>query len=279
MKLHRIYQRLYYEFGKRHFFALTGFLRVLPDFLIIGAMRSGTTSLYYDICEHPCIIPAAYDEIGYFDTNYHLGLNWYRSMFPTKFKKNSTIKHHGYFLTGEDTPFYFWRRDAAKRIHDLLPNIKLIVILRNPIDRAYSEHNNAVRVGTVKKSFEEVIDTELKIYQENKVDFEFNLEQAAGESILAKGIYADQLSIWLEKFKHEQIFVIKNEDLTDDSNTVLNETYHFLGLPEYNLTDHHKMKKGKYEKMNEKTREKLFDFFKPHNLRLENLLNRKFEWK
>lgn len=278
MNFHRLYQRFYYELVKRNFSALTGSLRVLPDFIIIGAMRSGTTSLYYDICEHPCIIPASYDEIGYFDTNYHLGLNWYRSMFPTKFKKKSTIKNYGYFLTGEDTPFYFWRKEAVQRIYDLLPNVKLIAILRNPIDRAYSEHNNAVRVGSITKSFEEVVDSELKLYQESKIERDFNLKLANGESILAKGIYADQISIWLEKFPIERIFIIKTEDLTSCPQVVLNETYKFLGVPEHNPIIHHRKKKGTYEKMNEETRDKLLNFFKPHNTRLENLLNRKFEW-
>ena len=82
--LKRIYQIFYYVLCKRHFYGVTGSLRVLPDFIVIGSMKCGTTSLYYDICEHPCTIAAAYDEIGFFDSNFHLGLNWYRSMFPTK---------------------------------------------------------------------------------------------------------------------------------------------------------------------------------------------------
>ena len=82
--LKRIYQICYYILCKRHFYGITAPLRVLPDFLVIGSVRSGSTSLYYDICNHPSILPAAYDEIGFFDSNYHLGMNWYRSMFPSK---------------------------------------------------------------------------------------------------------------------------------------------------------------------------------------------------
>ena len=79
-----IYRKFYYQFLKRNYSAVTSSLRVLPDFIIFGSVRSGSTSLYYDICEHPSVIPAAYDEIGFFDSNYHLGINWYRSMFPKK---------------------------------------------------------------------------------------------------------------------------------------------------------------------------------------------------
>ena len=93
-KIYNVLQKLKYQLIGRHFYAITGPLRVLPDFIIVGAMKSGTTSLYYNICEHPCVKPASYDEIGYFDVNYHLGLNWYKSMFPTKFtQKKITLGH------------------------------------------------------------------------------------------------------------------------------------------------------------------------------------------
>ena len=83
-----IYRKLYYQFLKRNYSAVTSSLRVLPDFIIFGTVRSGSTSLYYDICEHPSVLPAAYDEIGFFDSNYHLGINWYRSMFPKRSDMN-----------------------------------------------------------------------------------------------------------------------------------------------------------------------------------------------
>ena len=86
-KLHILFQRVYFQFFKRHIFGITGPIRLLPDFIIIGTVRSGTTSLYSNICQHPCVLPAAYDELGFFDSNFHLGLNWYRSLFPTLFSK------------------------------------------------------------------------------------------------------------------------------------------------------------------------------------------------
>ena len=83
MNKNRISQ-YYHRYFKRGFSGITASSRVLPDFIIIGTVRSGSTSLYYNICEHPSVLEAAYDEIGYFDSNYHLGENWYRSMFPTQ---------------------------------------------------------------------------------------------------------------------------------------------------------------------------------------------------
>ncbi len=113
----KFYQKFYYVLLKRHYYALTSSSRVLPNFIIIGTVRSGTTSLYYNMCEHPCIIPAAYDEIGFFDVNYHLGLSWYKSMFTTQSKKNQIQSKNKFCITGEDTPFYIWNTIAAKRLN------------------------------------------------------------------------------------------------------------------------------------------------------------------
>ena len=129
--LKKIYKKLYYGIIKRNFRYITSPVRLLPNFIIIGAVRCGTTSLYYDICEHSCVLPAAYDEIGFFDSNYELGINWYKSMFPTKIKGKKIEIKKGICITGEDTPFYFWNKKAIKRIKKEIPNIKLILLLRN----------------------------------------------------------------------------------------------------------------------------------------------------
>ena len=74
--------KIFHGLIKRNFSYVTANSRVLPDFIIIGAARSGTTSLYYNMCKHPSILSASTDEIGFFDSNYHLGIKWYKSMFP-----------------------------------------------------------------------------------------------------------------------------------------------------------------------------------------------------
>ena len=90
-KLRKSLSSRYQRFVKRGVAGITASSRVLPDFIIAGTVRSGTTSLYYNICEHPSVLSADYDEIGYFDSNYHLGINWYRSMFPTIKKHPSPL--------------------------------------------------------------------------------------------------------------------------------------------------------------------------------------------
>ena len=273
-------KKIYWNFFRRNIFGITGPLRVLPDFIIIGSMKCGTTSLYYDICEHPCASPAAYDEIGFFDSNFHLGLNWYRSMFPTKRRIEDIRRKEGVAITGEDTPFYFWNPVAAKRIQKLLPNIKLITILRNPIDRAYSEYQDLVSSESNSPSFETFIENEINTRRKDsslitEENFEiFNQKN----SYLLKGIYVDQLKIWAGLFPKEQIFTLSTENLNSEPITALESVFQYLNLPDYKIKNIQHQKQKKYVPMNSQTRKILIEFFKPHNERLFKFIGKKFDW-
>ena len=105
---------------KRHVYGWSSPLRVLPDLIVIGVVRSGTTSLYHYLSQHPSIVKSAYDELGYFDSNYNLGLNWYRSLFPTIFEKKKIKQKSGKFMTYDVTPFYIYNKKAPKRIQNIL---------------------------------------------------------------------------------------------------------------------------------------------------------------
>ena len=273
-------KKIYWNFFRRNIFGITGPLRVLPDFIIIGSMKCGTTSLYYDICEHPCASPAAYDEIGFFDSNFHLGLNWYRSMFPRKKQIEDVRQKEGIAITGEDTPFYFWNPVAAKRIQKLLPNIKLITILRNPIDRAYSEYQDLVSSESNSPSFETFIENEINTRRKDsslitEENFEiFNQKN----SYLLKGIYVDQLKIWAGLFPKEQIFTLSTENLNSEPITALESVFQYLNLPDYKIKNIQRQKQKKYVPMNSQTRKILIEFFKPHNERLFKFIGKKFDW-
>ena len=79
----KIFRNFKYVLLKRHVYGLTSSIRVLPDFFIIGVVRSGTTSMYHYLDEHPSIVKSAYDELGFFDDNFRLGWAWYKKLFPT----------------------------------------------------------------------------------------------------------------------------------------------------------------------------------------------------
>jgi hypothetical protein len=265
----------YHRFAKRGISGITASSRVLPNFIIIGTVRSGSTSLYYNICEHPSILSADYDEIGFFDSNYQLGINWYRSMFPTQKKMAELKEKTGFAITGEDTPFYFWKKEAAKRVLEDLPDVKIIAIFRNPIDRAYSNYNLGVRANTENLTFEDAIDEEIRFLEEHT--FRESIDRK--RSYITKGIYEKQISLWFEIFSKEQIHILSTEDMKNNPQDTLRKIFQFLEIPEYTIKNPQNQKLGKYEKMNEQTRKRLFNFYKPYNEKFFQIINQKFDWE
>ena len=108
---------------------ITAIQRSFPDFIIIGAQMCGTTSLYDYLAKHPNVLLSYVKEIHFFDHSYNKGLLWYRSFFPLRIIK-------GKRMTGEASPYYIFHSHSAKRIAKTLPSVKLIVMLRNPVDRS-----------------------------------------------------------------------------------------------------------------------------------------------
>ena len=264
----------YHRFLKRGISGITASSRVLPNFIIIGTVRSGSTSLYYNICEHPSVLTAAYDEIGYFDSNFHLGTNWYRSMFPTQKEMKKVKKETGISITGEDTPFYFWKKEACQRIFHLLPHVKIISIFRNPVDRAYSNYNLGIRFGTEKSSFEDSIDNEMKCLEKNT--FRECIDRR--QSYLSKGMYEKQVKNWLEVFPREQIHFLSTEEMERNPVKTLQKIFNFLEISDYKIQNPQKQKSADYKKMNLKTRELLSEYYRPYNKKFFGLIKQEFDW-
>ena len=275
--LRKIYEKIFYGLCKRHFYFITSSFRVLPDFFIIGVVRSGTTSLFNYLGQHPNIKNASYDELGYFDDNYHLGENWYKSLFPTIYTKRKILKENGKFLTFDDTPFYIYNPLVIKRILNDLPNSKIIACLRNPIDRAYSNYNLIINP---KHTFEETIQSEIN--EIGNINSELNDESFLVdnfyEKILSRGFYARQLQLWYDMFPRDKILVISSEELATDTHRVLEEVFNFLEIPNVKIKDLTKQNVRKFPPMKQKTRELLIEYFKPYNEKLYDMLNGKFDW-
>jgi hypothetical protein len=275
----KLYRILRYTIISRHFFGITSGLRVLPDFMVIGVGRSGTTSLFNYLDQHPSIVKSAYDEIGFFDDNFHLGMSWYRSMFPTVFTRFLVKLRTRHFMTYEVTPWYVRRPWTARRIKKLLPSIKLIVVLRNPVDRTYSHYHMAKR-NNEKRDFETVIEDDMtnisKVDTKTKNDSYFLNE--VQNSKLARGFYYEQLERWFDIFPKDQILIIPSERLSAQTRDTVQEVFEFLGLVKYEIKNTKKVNVAEYEKMNLETRERLVEFFRPYNKKLYDLLNCEFDW-
>ena len=227
--------------------------------------------------QHPNIAGALYDELGYFDDNYHLGVNWYKSLFPTIFTKKRIQKEHGKFLSFDDTPFYIYNPQVARRIHENFPNAKMILLLRNPIDRAYSNYN---LTNFAKLTFDEFIKNEIDEINNINLDSkdESYLVNDFYEKILPRGFYAKQLEAWYQIFPKEKILIKSSEDFANNTDEVLNQIFNFLEIKQVKIKDTKKHNVRKFPPMEQKTRDHLIEFFKPYNESLYKLINKKFDW-
>ena len=275
----------------------TSQIRLMPDFLIIGGQRCGTSSLYYYLTDHPYIAPAYTKELHFFDANYKKGLHWYRAQFPTAMEKSFTEHIHKHaFITGEASPSYLFHPHAPKRISKLIPGAKLIVLLRNPIDRAYSQHwlNVKTKKDFEMLSFKEALDREQeRIAGEREkmlVDENYDSPTYRPFSYLARGIYVDQLKYWMNYYPRDQFLIIRSEDLYSKPGETVKQTLEFLGIPGSTIDPNKEFKKYKvptktgyklkdnYPKLDLETRQYLVEYFRPHNARLCEFLNRDFDW-
>ncbi len=266
------------------FYNTTGFAHILPDFLIIGAARSGTTSLYEYLIQHPSIIKGIGKEVYFFDKEFQKGVNWYKSFFPTKFTKSRLEnKLQTSCLTCEATPRYLYHPSSPKRVFEIIPHIKLIVLLRNPIDRAYSHYQMEVSSGNEELSFENAIDQEKNriSYDMQKMENDENFYSVNfyRKSYLTRGIYVNQIKRWFKYFPREQFLILKSEDLYSDPSKTYSKVLDFLALPKFELNSFKAHRMRKYSDIVPETRKKLADYFKPHNKQLYELLGKNFDWE
>jgi len=277
---HKILKIIRYNVLQRGFCGLTSPIRTLPDFIVIGAKRCGTTSLYHYLGLHPCIKRSSHDHLGFFDDNFRLGINWYKSYFPTVFTKYYVKSCEKYFMTYDVTATYIRRPWSATNILKTLPNIKLLVILRNPIDRAYSDYNDRENSRKTNITFEDTIKEEIKMLEKEanetgSREYDASIMQ---KSVLAKGFYADQLKTWFNLFPKENILILLTEDFSINPNKTFEEISNFLKLPNYNIKNFEKKNVGKYQKMNPETRKFLINYYKPYNEQLYKIVEKNFNW-
>ena len=271
----------YYLFDK--YFKLTKSLHVEPDYLIIGAPRSASTSLYQYLIQHPCITPAITKQIHYFDRYFYKGFSWYKSCMPykiEKFYKKNIIKEN--FITGEATVHYFLHPLAPERIFNFLPNVKLILTLRDPVERAYSHWNMEFQNKNETLSFEDAIKIE-----ESRMDGEIEklMDDDRYESInyphrayLTTGRYIEHLEKWLKFFPSKQFCIIDSDELARNPSTQFNKIIEFLELPKFDLVNYPKLHSRNYSKMDLKIREELKEYYKPYNNKLFSMIGKNFEW-
>ncbi len=251
--------------------------RALPDFLIIGAMRGGTTTLHDLLARHPAVSPAIKKEVHFFDLYYLHGVRWYRSHFPDR----TTLTRRD-ALTGEASPYYLSHPLAPRRARETVPEARLIAVLRNPVDRAYSHYWHSVRLGVEDLDFAAALEAE-----PNRLSGEADrLRREPGyasrahqhQAYATRSRYADELSAWLAEFPADQLLVLGHEAFVQHPEGQFRRLCAFLDLPSAPALPTIRRNRQDYPPMDPGLRRRLLESFKPHNERLFDLIGERHDW-
>jgi hypothetical protein len=256
---------------------LTGSLRGLPSVLIIGAQKGGTTSLFNYLVQHPDILEPFGKEIHYFDLHYARGPRWYQGRFPYRHRLGERK------LTLDASPYYLVHPLAPQRAAAMLPGVKLIALLRNPVDRAFSHYQHELRGGRETLSFAEAVEQEDARTggEEERLrsDPQYYSWNHHRYTYLRRGRYLDQLQRWLEHYPRSRLLVLQSELLFRDPAAASAAVYEFLGLPRHRLERYKAFLPGNYERaMPGELRARLAEHFDPYNRALYRWLGREFDW-
>ncbi len=258
--------------------------RKLPTFLIIGAQKCGTTTFFRLLQQHPLIATSLIKEVHYFDHQFHRQSEcWYRSFFPTEvYARWIEKRFHTPLRICEASPYYNFHPSVAERVHTLLPGAKFILLLRNPIDRAYSHYFHNVRKGQETVSFEEALRLEdHRLAGETKKiknDPTYQSLKHVRYSLKERGKYIEQIDSWLQYFSRDQLLILKSEDFYRDPIGAANEACTFIDLPAYRFSFTEVFNRGEYPQMQTETRQRLSEFFRPYNQALFDFLDQDLGW-
>jgi sulfotransferase family protein len=256
-----------------------------PDFLIVGAQRAGTTSLFKALQQHPSYVPPRFRKgVHYFDMAYDKGWRWYLGHFPTRTSvAKVAAATGGAAVTGEASPYYMWHPLVPDRIAKDLPAVKLIVLLRDPVERAYSGYAHEFARGFETEPFDVAIDLEegrLAGERERMLaDPSYHSHAVRHLAHLSRGVYVDQL-VRLEKLVgRDRICVVDSHDYFTHPDTTFAQVCAFLGLPDAPDIAHDAHNGRPRSALSPELETRLRDYFQPHDARLADWLGYTPSWR
>jgi Sulfotransferase domain len=259
--------------------------RSMPDFMIIGGQRCGTTSLYRYLAQHPAVAPAILNKgLHYFDTNFGRGKMWYRGHFPSDPYKAFIRWRRGLprVITGEGSPYYVFHPLAPGRIAAAVPAVRSILVLRDPVSRAYSQYQHEVARGFETLAFEEALEREderLEGEEQRMLEdpryYSFSHQH---HSYVARGRYLEQIQRWLGYFSQDRLLILEARDLFADPDAAFRAVLRFLELDELSLDSYGKLNAHSYSSMSERARGFLEERLDEPNRALAEFLGRDLGW-
>lgn len=257
--------------------------RVLPNFYLIGTQRGGSTSLFIYLLGHELVHgPRRAKGVHYFDTNFTQSLDWYRGNFPRLSFIEQQMADHGVPpAIGEGAPYYMFHPAIAERIHEVTPKARMIVVLREPLDRAISHHNHEVARGFERLDVIDAFEAEeprLHGEEQRLLDDPHYVSKAhIHHSYLSRGRYAPQLQRYYDLFGASNVLVLDSAKLRAEPEATVRRATEFLGLPpiiggeypKYNQRDHDPVDaelRARYGPVFEESNEQLRSMLEPGDL-------------
>jgi Sulfotransferase domain len=260
--------------------------RMLPGFLIVGAERGGTTSLFHVLRQHPAIFSAILPkkEVHYFDLAYGRGLGWYQSHFPLTARARAAARRVGLDpVAFEASPYYMFHPLAPSRIQHDLPGVKLIVLVRDPVERAYSGHANQTGLGHETEPFERALELEDERLageaERLAADPAYFSRSHWLHSYRTRGYYADQLEHLERLFGRDRIHVIDSGDFFAAPGPAYDQVLGFLGLARRGEPAFTPQNARPRSPMPDSVRAALEEHYRPYDERLTRWLGRPPSWR
>jgi hypothetical protein len=260
----------------------TAGLRMEPGFILIGAQRCGTTSLFRALAAHPQVMPPTFRKgVNYFDLNYYRGAQWYRAHFPVAGIARRRAEHHGAPVAFEASGYYLYHPQAMERLGHDLPGVKLVAMLRDPVERAFSAHKHELARGYEHEGFERALalEDDRLAGEVERICADPGYESFAHRhySYCHRGQYAEQLDRVFEFFPRAQVHVIDSAGYFSQPAREYGQLLEFLGLtpfePRFAAAN---ARPG--PPLDAKGRRMLEEHFAPHDERLAKLLGRPPGW-
>ncbi len=258
--------------------------RVLPDVMLAGVQRSGTTALFEALYRLPNVErPRRGKGSHYFSYNYYRGWEWFQSQFPTQAWASRVEKKVGTPMFCFDAcPYYLFHPFAVERMAQALPDVKVMVMLRDPVRRAESHFHHSVSHGHEDQSFHQALalEEERLAGEIDRMEQDWSYWSHGHEhhSYFSKGVYVDQLERLFKFYDRDQVMVIQSEAFYRDSNAVLARVTDWLGLQSVTLDQTDDRNGHQYKKMDEEMRAHLIELYRQPNERLYDLLGERYDW-
>jgi hypothetical protein len=273
-------QRLAYYTGRA-----TSGLRMTPGLLVCGAQRCGTTSMYQALRQHPAVLrPVTRKGVHYYDVDYARGPGWYRAHFPLELTARRRQHRLGTrVMTFESSPYYLFHPLAAQRIATDLPGVKILILVRDPVERAYSAYTHEFARGFETESFEralELEDSRLADEEERLIaDPAAHSHAHQHQAYVRRGFYIDQIVRMIDAVGSDHVHVIDAEDFFAEPEKAWAAVTDFLGLPEVHGLEFKQHNARARSAMPESVRRSLEERFEDSDERLASWWGRTPSWR